>query len=186
MDEQNVLNTGILKDTLCAVPRGTQQSQRIGRQILIKSVEIRYEVGLQGKLDVSAATSNDSLRLIVYLDKQCNRATATATDFLTFPFGGKLIRGMANVNNRNRFEILCDKLHDVWYPGITSETSGNVTQPGAANNYHWFHRCEIPVLFTGALGDISAIESNNIGLLVVSTIGKPSFEAGIRIRYTDT
>lgn len=168
----------IFSPSLCLVPQGAGESQRIGRSINISSLHINFVLGLSSSGVVTA--SRDIYRVIVYQDKQCNGATATAAQILDTA-GVVDFMSFRNLENSGRFRVLKDKR-------MTISANG---QLGGGNLEKFQHasvnvKCSIPVEFSGATGGLVEIRSNNIGVLIVSTAASANcFISYIaRIRYT--
>lgn len=178
--EATVSASGLIVDSgsLVLIPQGTTPIQRIGRKAVIKSINLRGHVSLPGSS--SASNTTDSLRIILYKDKQCNGATATATDILATAD----YQSFRNLNNSARFTVLLDKVVT-----LNTQLSGNGTahQSGVAGrDYTFFKKCNIPLEYDSTLGALSEIRSNNIGMLLISRNALMSHEFHCRFRFTDS
>lgn len=96
-----------------------------------------------------------------------------------------LIKEHRNLSEENRFTILYDKLHNLAYGGIASETSDTVTQAASIQNFVMYKAVNIPLEFSSTTGAITEIRSNNIGCLVISDIGTCGFQGNVRLRFSD-
>lgn len=84
---------------LSLIPQGVTQSTRIGRQCVIKSIQIRGTAFMQ-----PAAGSGTGVSIIyVILDTQANGAAASVTDVFE---GSNLATQLPNMDNNQRFKIL--------------------------------------------------------------------------------
>lgn len=174
-----------LYTTINALTQGRKEGERIGRTATIKSIAFHYTVSLPNRLDQSAATIDDVIRIIVYLDKQCNGVTATYSDVVNTSGGGPEFREHMNLSNEQRFDILLDRWHNISRPAITSENVDEVTQVGTVKFFNWYYNCNIKIEYSGTSNLISDIASNNIGAVVCSINGTGTISCTARIRYTD-
>lgn len=176
-----VLTAGSLTDSLNEITQGVQEDQRIGRKCVLKEVIMNYKVQLGKTDEVAAQVVGDSIRIIMYLDKQCNGATAIPLDILkTADF-----QGFRNLSNTSRFTVLCDKTHDLMYRTMTSESSGNISQGNVQIEKSITKKVNLPLEFSSTTGAITEIRSNNIGLLLISSLGIIGFISRIRVRFSD-
>ncbi len=170
-----VATGGFVVDTLHVIAQGTTESQRIGRKVVISKIMFKYSFDLP--LSTIIGNTADVLRLIIFVDRQCNGAAATITDILNEAD----VRSFRNLENSARFRILLDRTEQ-----INATGSGD----GAANDVaptirfrRWFKDCSIPIEFDSTTGAITEIKSNNISMLVVSDTGLVGFNAKVRLRY---
>jgi len=88
--------------TLNTVAQGAASSEREGRKVVIKGLELRHLFTLSSS--AVAANTSTSVRLITVLDKQCNGATPSETDL--FNVATNKTNNMYNLDNAQRFSIL--------------------------------------------------------------------------------
>jgi len=157
-----------------AVPQGASSSQRIGKRIQLKSLQVRGTVG-----SASATAFAAGVVLIVY-DKRPTGSMPNITDILNtvnaYSFN--------NDNNSARFRVL---------KRMRYQCIGNAGTPTTASNFAadmFLNLKGLPVTFkdagTGAIGDIEE------GALYVVTVGDQAagtsaanLHAGFRCRYVD-
>lgn len=169
----------IFDDSLNEVPQGAGESDRVGRKITVT------DVLLKGLLTTGsgtvAASIADTYRIILYLDKQCNGATAAATDILE---GVVDINAFRNLEEGGRFRILSDSIIE---GGPLTNAGGTAATVDRYQCFHIYKSVKIPIEFNGATGAIAEIRSNNIGVLVVSAGANAgtTLSYTARIRYTD-
>ncbi len=165
--------------TINIIPQGTTEVERIGRKCTVKKIGLRYHITLPGQESGATALSGDTVRVILYKDKQCNGFTATVAgilkddDWLSFN----------NLANKSRFLILMDRTHDINYGGITSEGAGAVTQGRVVDSYSYYKKCNIPLEFSDVTGALTEIRSNNLGILLISENGQAGFLGQVRLRF---
>jgi len=173
------INTGSLAaDTTGAIgllngcARGDDVNERTGRQICMKSLDITFTN------QVTPATGTDQTqRVMVVLDRQPNAAPLAITDVLI----SVSTLSLTNLDNRNRFVVLYDKL---MYLNATGEA-------GAAIAYrkHIPMRNIITQFNNGNAGTIADITTNSVYVISIGgnvagvTAGTTVYRS--RLRYTD-
>jgi hypothetical protein len=156
------------------IAQGAGESERIGRKVTLKSLLLRYVCVLNNT--TSPGSTEDVVRVIVFLDKQCNGQAATVTDILET--ANHL--SFNNLANKNRFSILCDQSSDLNSNGAIAAGFGEVVHTRSK-----YLRLNHAVEFSGATGAITEIRSNNIGILVITKGNNSLWNATVRIRYSD-
>lgn len=169
-------NGTIAANSINLIPQGTTESERIGRKAIIKNIGWRYALTL-GSTATSASTS-DVVRVILYLDTQCNGAAATVTDILE----SDNYQSFNNLSNKGRFRILMDRTH-----GLSSQSGVGSTAAFGETvvNGTFYKKCALPIEFSSTTGALTEIRSNNLGVLLLSQSGLCIFESKFRLRFTD-
>ena len=191
VNADNVNTTGTRVDSINEVAIGNSQNERIGNKILITSIEVRGVYGLNpaAVAETSQAITCDSMRMIMYLDEQCNGAVAAVPDILRQDDGvdpGDWINKFYNKDNNDRFTFICDKL-------FTAQEAPYINVPGTSQNKHgrsqdhfWFvYDVAIPVYFSGSTGGLTEIRSNNVGIMLFSDQGGIDTKFRVRMNYSD-
>ena len=113
--------------------RGDDISQRIGREVTLRSVQFTYQIGVKDGTGI-----DQYVRAMLVYDRQANGATPLITDILsdanTFSH--------RNLENRHRFKILFDRM-------IALNASG---EPGSRRVFKFYRRLNHPVTFNGNTG----------------------------------
>lgn len=182
-DKTDIDIGGDINASINLIPQGTTQSERIGRKVVIKKIILKYKIILNES--DSSTTTNDYLRWIVYQDKQCNGATATAANILAL-IGGHGVLSNRNLTESGRFIILKDiKTAITSEASIYQEVATNLVNMEKEKWEEHYIECNIPVEFDSTTGAITEIRSNNIGYLLISANGLLDVISTFRIRYTD-
>ncbi len=165
--------------TINNIATGTGESGRIGRKITVKKVMWKYTVTLPDT--TVAASTRDTVRLVLYLDKQCNGATAAQATM----WQSDNYHTFRNLENSARYRILHDKVIDL--NSQAGGTSGaGVHQFGADSvSGTFYHDCTIPIEFSSTTGAITEIRSNNLNIVVISKNGLCGLDSKVRLRYLD-
>lgn len=153
------------------IAQGTTESSRIGRKCTISSIHWRWNVLLPHN---TSPQVSDTVRLIFYLDKQCNGTTATVQDILqTLNY-----QSFNNLANKDRFKILYDHVLDTNFAAGVSQFAD--TQ--VSGSFH--KRVNVPIEFSATTGAVTEIKSNNLGILIISNNGFCALDSTVRLRFT--
>lgn len=169
-------------DSVNKIAQGVTESTRIGRKCTVKSFQWRYSITLPARDSVATPENGDAVRVILYVDKQCNGATATAANILET----SLIHSFYNLANESRFTILMDKTHTINYANLASDGAGVHSMSKVIHEYRFNKRLNLPLEFDSTTGAITEIRSNNIGVILVGSQGDLGFDSKLRIRFSDS
>lgn len=174
----NIAATGtITSPTFIIIPQGVTQSGRVGRQVTLKSVHISGFIELRDNTGVTSASNR--VRMIVYLDKQCNGATATVTGLISTTD----VDSFRNLQETNRFVFLSDKLYTLNATGSDGTSTLEYQKSFKVNA-----NVNIPVEYSGTTGVLTEIRSNNLGIMLIAD-SAPTNATRVqyitRVRYTD-
>ncbi len=168
----------VAQDSCNLIAQGVTETTRIGRKCTIRQINWRFDIQINAATASTGTT--DIVRILLYLDRQANGATASATDILE----SADYQSFNNLSNKNRFRTLMDRTYEMnclagGGDGTTEDYGQTVTEDS------FFKKVNIPVEFDSTAGAITEIKSNNIGLLTISRSGKCSFVSKMRLRFTD-
>ncbi len=180
-----VTTAGVIQESLVLIAQGVAEDQRIGRLCAVKSINFRYCIELAELFDVTRAnvTNDDVVRVMVYLDKQCNGTAAAVTnilqtaDFLSFN----------NLVNKGRFMILMDRTHEIKRDTLTinaAVTPETYSSPKQLESFAWYKKCNIPLEYNSTTGALIELRSNNIGVLFIGATGSATLTTQWRLRFT--
>ncbi len=184
VDDAVIAQAGTIQNggSICLIGQATTESTRIGRKCTVKAIQ--WKINLQRIANSSSTTpSPETVRMMMYLDKQANGATVAALDILeTDSF-----QSFRNLANTSRFRILFDRT----YTFNETAGAGNGTAndwPATAKNLTFYKRCNIPLEFSGVANPsvITELRSNNIGVICWSQNGDVSaMVSSVRLRFSD-
>ncbi len=167
----------IAQDSCNLIAQGLTESTRVGRKLNIKSILWRWSIIMAGA--TNAGLTTETLRVILYLDKQANGATAAVTDILE----SADYQSFNNLSNKNRFKTLMDRTYSLSAGGGTN--SGAIQFGEVQEEDMLFMACDIPIEYSLTTGVIAGIRSNNIGVLLLSREGIALFGSKMRLRFAD-
>ncbi len=175
----NIENSGSVN----LIPQGITEITRVGRKCVVKAISWNYSVSLPVVNDTAGAPTADTVRIILYQDKQCNGATATASG-ITGILRSDDFQSFRELANTGRFNILMDRTMSLQYTAGAGD--GAVNDFAMVKRHGSFHkRCNIPLEFNAAAGALTEIRSNNLGVMVCSEEGVAGFESKLRLRFSD-
>lgn len=169
----------ILSPSINLISAGTGESQRIGRKCKVTSIHLKGSIVFNDVTD--ANTTSDIVRVILYLDKQCNGATAAVADILDL---GQTtdVYAFRNLQNSSRFRVLYDKSYSMQSPSGafngTTVTYGEDLK-GLKINVDCMHLLE----FDASTSAITDLTSNNFGIMAISRNGNCSIDYQTRVRF---
>lgn len=168
---------------LCLVPQGVTMSQRIGRLIVIESIQMRGTFFFESN-NISSGTGAVCLMLV--LDKNANGAAASIAGGATGMWSNSdAFAGFANLQQSERFVVLkrCEYV-------VTSGAGSQLAFGGNTVLHNFYYKCEIPIMYdsTASTGALTTIRSNNVFLVAGTnaiTDDIIRFSGATRIRYRD-
>ncbi len=183
LDDAVVAAAGTVTPTINIIPQGVLENERVGRKCVIKKVYWKYTITLPQQDAVAQPASGDAVRAILYVDKQCNGATATVANILASADW----QSFRALENTGRFVILMDKTHSINYMGLGSDGAGVVSQAQVQQPHRFFKNCSIPIEFdnSASTGVLTTIRTNNLGVLLIARSGVAGFDSDFRLRFSD-
>ncbi|MFQ0997900.1 hypothetical protein [Gilliamella sp. CG33] len=180
LDDAVIVAAGAITNSINLIAQGVTESTRVGRKCCIRSINWRYNFFLTEIVAQATPAPADILRIILYLDKQANGATATVTNILkTADF-----QSFNNLANKGRFRILMDRTHVLNYAAAIGVTASS-DWPEVEYAGSFYKRCSIPIEFDSTAGAITEIRSNNLGVLLITRAGVAGLNSKFRLRFSD-
>ncbi len=179
-DDASIAQNGtIIQGSVNQIAQGTTEITRIGRKCTIKKIHWRFNITLTAT--TASANTSETVRVILYWDKQTNKAAAGITDILE----SDNFQSFRNLANKGRFRILMDRTYQL--KAGSGGGDGTTEDYGEDSIDDEFHKdCTIPVEFNAATGAVTEMTTNNVGILLLSKAGAiTAFEGKMRIRFSD-
>ncbi len=154
--------------SLVQMIRGDQDDQRVGNQIKCTTIY------MNSLIKIHASATNTTLRYIIFLDKQPNKANATAPDLFQDNTVNDIMISPLNPDNRFRFRILYNRLI-------------KLSQEFPSKQIKFFKKLSIKVRYEGNAGTAADITSNNILVCLFSdeVTNDPTVTHSIKMQYVD-
>lgn len=171
---------------LSAPAQGDGASNRDGKQIVAKYLEIRGAVQFRAAIDQTAAQSVKYVYVAVVLDTQTNGAqlnsedvfvnTAASADGAPFP--------LRNLNFGNRFRVLRYELVKV-VPQTMSWDGTNLEVAGGAAEFNWYIPLNnLKINFTsGTTADVANVLDNSLHVVAFATATSIDMFYNARMRF---
>ncbi len=129
-----------------------------------------------------AAQGSDTCRILVVKDTSANGVLPAVTDILALAN----YESFPNLENKNRFRIIADKMISINCEGISDDGTTIRTAPHEVH-FSIFRKINFPIEYNdgAATGVIDTINTNNVVMVIISRVGFCAVEACVRFRYTD-
>ncbi len=181
-DDAAVATAGTVEPTINIIVQGVGESQRIGRKCTIRSINWRFTLDLPSEADQADVGNGETVRVILFHDKQCNGATATVTGILE----SADYQSFNNLSNKGRFRTLMDRRYDLNRQVSSADGANTQSSPLFVKTDTFFKRVNIPIEYDNADGALTRMRTNNIGVLLISKTGVAGFESKFRLRFSDS
>lgn len=131
---------------------GTDIFNRIGKKVAVHKITIKGHISMEPNITgASVLPEFPCVRMILFINKQCNGATTNLVDLLSSGgnSGSATIHAFQNVNNFGRFRILKDKYFRLPDPNIIGTVAGgNSEWTGYQVPFKITHRFRKPLYVT--------------------------------------
>ncbi len=171
----------VAEDSCVGIAQGVTEITRVGRKCTVRSINWRFNISMGSLADQTDPPKGDVVRILLYLDKQCNGAAATATQILE----SADYQSFNNLANKSRFRTLMDRTYVINQPMAQTDGTNTGAYGEQEINDTLFKRVNLPIEYDATTGAITEIKSNNIGVLTISKNGTAVFESKMRIRFSD-
>jgi len=183
---------------LNGIAQGTGASDRIGLKLTMKSIYLRLRPFLNIDQNIGNGIVGETFRVIIVYDRQSNGAAPVVADVInvdTTPGYGVLNAAM-NLYNKDRFQIIHDKMHKIQLgcePTATTPviTNGMFTATIRQNFGHIeiFEKLNHSVQYNSATGLIADVRTGGLFCFLLADYPKAEspvcFTANFRLRYID-
>ena len=181
VDDAVIAAGGVITNSVNLVAQGTGESERIGRKCTIRSINWRGSLSLPLLELEGGPGAAERIRLIMYVDKQTNGATATQAGILE----STNYDSYRNLANSGRFTILMDKFITLNYATLSHFAVNSFSMAQVTKQFSFSKKCSIPLEFDNTVGAITELRSNNIGILIMSEGGSGALLSQVRLRFSD-
>lgn len=182
---------------ICIPTLGTDFTNRVGRKILIKSIQgrllLRSTLSETITVPTNGSSGSQMCRLLIIVDMQPNGAAPAITDIMT----NNHPAANMNLNNRDRFKVLLDKTW-VLDPFVADNTA-TLSRAGTANQaktWKFYKKCNQETIFNATNGGTIADITSGALLRVIMgnqpppvagppAVGAAEFVISSRVRFVD-
>lgn len=179
-DSTDVTTSGVYNyQSICKVAQGNGSNNRLGRRILIDTINVRGVINWPNQTDLVKMTG--TVRIMVVWDKQANGAVPTVGTHLT----NNDISDYNNLNYSDRFVTLGEKRITFNQPHAVL-TGPVYSSPSQEQFIEFYIKCHIPVIFSSTAGALTELVSSNIFVYsVCDTNVTGVVDIASRIRFHD-
>lgn len=174
---------------LNGVAQGTDYTNRLGRKVMWRSLLIRMEIVAKTPASYNLA-AGQMLRILIVLDKQSNGSQPASSDILADGGGGIVTTSLTNLQNRERFVIIVDKM--VRFPGQYYDGSRLTTVGGGIPPivFKFFKKMMLPTVYNGTGATYGNITTNSLWLFMITDYATAlatdlAATGSFRMRFTD-
>lgn len=181
LDDAVITAAGTVTATINIIAQGVTETQRVGRKCTITNINWRYDITMNDT--VTADSTSEVVRIILYQDTQCNGAAAAVTDLLE----SDNYLSFNNLANKTRFRVLLDRTHDMICPSGSGQNAADAFGESITSG-SFYKKCSIPLEYdnSASTGAITTIRSNNLGVMLLSKTGNlTTFVSKFRLRFSD-
>lgn len=166
--------------------QGATASNRIGKQILIKSVQVKGGVTIPQLEDGVNPPPGNKVYVALVLDTQTNVAQLNSEDVFTNPSGDITCNNvpMRNLLFGERFRILKSQIFDGDYHNVSVEADNLHSASGKVLDFEWFVPVQLPVHFNaGTTASIANVIDNSLHVVAFSQQAGTFLAYSARIRF---
>lgn len=159
--------------SLCMIPQGTTQNERIGNKLRLKNIRVHgyLSLGNQG-------STGTRVRVMLVQDLQANGSMPAVADIME----KTVIDSFINMDNVTRFKVIKDRWVDL---NPTSGDSAN-TSLITIKNFKMNHKAFCRIDYSSTTGAISELKSANYMLLVFAQANLTgSFNFNTRVTFDE-
>lgn len=168
------------------IPQGVGPHERVGYKCCWKSILFRMRLVLTQREDqvLAIAGVGNTVRVIVYMDKQTNGAPALASDILET---SSSVRSPMRLENSHRFRVLKDWIVDMPRQTLQTGTTSDYSTSEVIKSLQFYKKLNIPQQYDGVSGAIATVRDYSIGVCIVPISGEQiNFHWYSRVRFTDS
>jgi len=160
--------------TLCAPVVGSAINQRIGREIKVHKIKMRFNVNAPAQAGINAADPGSNIRIQLVQDTQTNSTQMQGEQLMTATADiNSAMLGYQSLNNFGRFRVIKDKFLTLNNPAIANDTgaTGGVVQQGLIKTFKFSinFKKPIPVRFNATNGGTVADIVDNSFHIIANT-----------------
>lgn len=194
---------------VCRPSQGSGASQRIGRKVCLKSLQMRWRL-TEGRIadEVGDDGVNKRIgcgaRIVVFLDTQANGTIGAASEFFDqqiaqftasqLHFGGiNAVQHNQSIENSQRFKILMDKVIMIPPSGSVAQYDNNDPQTVVGASFaskerlwnKWLRLPNVEIEMAGSTSNPNNCKSNAVHVIVKPIGGNVYISGNFRTRFTD-
>lgn len=168
-------------NTLCAPTQGTGESNRDGRRITIKSVQINGQILRNVGSDQADARGTTVVTVAVVLDTQTNGAQLNAEDVYADANNNHLT--FRNLEYNTRFRVLWKRMFTIGDNVAFTDGVNTGSVGGQSKFFKIYKRLNVPVTFTANAGSVADIADNSFHVIACAGASNCYMQYEARCRF---
>jgi len=169
------VTAGAVGAPIIGLAQGTTQNQRVGRKIILETIQVRADVKFN---PAAGAVGSDYADIYLIEDTQANKLLPVVADCWQSATPASLLR---NLDYGNRFKIWKHERYAFEAAAGVSGAYDPVNRP-----LDWFVKVGKPIEINSTLGAFTEFNTSNFYIAMGSVNGLVSIDAGnTRVRFTD-
>lgn len=164
------------------VAQGVGQSQRDGRQYIMKSIQVKGSVSCALRADSADAAIGGVTRVVLVMDKQTNGVQFNAEDVLDETIVNP-IDAWRKLEFSKRFDILAEKTMTMHYTNSATDGSNTGSYAGVTKHFSFFKKLNVKVNCTTTGATIAAISDNSLHLFAFGFVASTNISWSSRLRF---
>lgn len=175
------------------VAQGAGPSERIGARYQLTSLYIQGHIRPWAPATTTLTDlPNETCRVVVIYDRQCNGMKMSFSDAYTIAFGD-LSSSPRFLGTADRFIVLADKKVRLSKGAAPGTATGSYADGPSSAVFEVYKKLNLPVNCSGSTDEIGAIQTGSVYVFLLSDSSNDStaaaaphaFEAICRLRFTD-
>ncbi len=170
---------------ISAMAQGDGESQRDGRRVVLKSVNIKGVIRCDPQINQTAGDTSTECIVALVWDSQSNGVTLNSENVFANPSatsqGAPLV--FRNLQFQERFKVLATKHITFSQPNMVWDGT-NIEQGGTQRSFSFYKSLNLPVTHTGTTANISAVSDNSLHVVAfcsnVSLVPDLSYNSRVR------
>lgn len=171
---------------ISAPSQGDGESQRDGRKMMIKSIQVTGTVSRTAQADQTAADASANVYIALVQDTQSNATQLNSEDVFINPSTSvaTIANPLINMQYSQRFKVLGAKKFTLPVPTMSFDGT-NIEQSGVSKTFKFFKTCNIPVSFQSTTEGITNVIDNSLHIIAFTdaTNAVPTLSYNSRIRF---
>lgn len=172
---------------LNGIGQGSGQTQRIGKRIVIHSIQVRGDIYIPAASTIPLEHPVN-VHLALFLDKQTNAAIPDPDQVYVNPAGSLLgnTNALRNLEYSSRYTVLAYRRFTMSHDNLWDGT--NLSTRGSAATFDIIKKLKLPVQYLDANATIASITDNSLHLMAWTDNGvggpDPIINYNTRVRFT--
>jgi len=173
--------------TISAPAQGDGETNRDGKQILVKSAYVTGNIHRPINSDEGDAHTEGPVYIALVMDMQTNKAQLNSEDVFTNPSGGSstAAQPLRDLQYTSRFKVLdsCVVMPSVRYVVQDGAATGSISGEIVPFKLSW--NGEMPVNFTGTAAGVASVTDNSLHVIAyaAATSSGPQINYNARVRF---